>query len=291
MKFVTRSLYVTLILLISAFNSNAQKTELGFLAGGSYYYGDIVNNTIQLKTIGPGFGVFMRYHINKKTSIRGNLMYCRVQGADSNLVRTNVTQWQRDRNLAFYSDVIEVSGMIEYNLIPDLNKGRKMYTRFVPYVLGGIGLFYFDPKAIHPITGKPISLRPLRTDGTSYLPIAIALPIGVGVRYYLSKNWQIGFELGTRLTSTSRLDDVVGDAKYPNLESLPSDDARIMSIRNQNSVDKETQITTIMEGKPRGKIDYITDIYMIYGITVSYRIWPKGPRAYCGKAVRCPRFY
>ena len=218
-------------------------------------------------------------------------MYCKVQGADSNLDLSSDSKWQKERNLAFYSDVIEVSGMVEYNLIPDLNKGRKMYTRFVPYVLGGIGLFYFDPKAIHPITGKPISLRPLRTDGTSYLPVAIALPIGVGVRYYLSKNWQIGFELGTRLTSTSRLDDVVGDSKYPNPESLSSDDARIMSVRNQNSINKETQIATTFEGKPRGKIDYITDIYLIYGVTVSYRIWPKGARAYSGKAVRCPRFY
>ena len=69
MKFVARSLYVILILFISTFNSNAQKTELGILAGGSYYYGDVVNNTIQLKTIGPGFGVFMRYHINKKNII------------------------------------------------------------------------------------------------------------------------------------------------------------------------------------------------------------------------------
>lgn len=261
------------------------------LLGGSYYYGDIVNYELQPKTIGPGAGFFLRYHLNRNISLRGNLMYCRVQGADSNLTLAPDTKWQKERNLAFYSDIIEVSGMVEYNLVPDLNKGRRIKNRFVPYVFAGVGLFYFEPKAIHPLTGQPIALRPLRTDGTSYLPVAIALPLGFGVRYYLNKNWQIGFELGTRLTSTSRLDDVVGDSKYPDPISLSSDDARIMSVRNMNSVNKETQIAYNFEGKPRGKIDYITDIYVIGGVTISYRLWPRGARSYSGDAVRCPRFY
>jgi hypothetical protein len=291
MKLCIRSFVFILSFCLTIPLGFSQKTEIGVLAGGSYYYGDILNSAIQPKEIHPALNVFLRYHINKKISLRGNLLYCRVSGADSNLARTPTQQWQHDRNLAFYSDIIEVSGMVEYNLRDDLNKGRRVKNRFIPYVFGGVGLFYFEPKAIHPITGKAISLRPLQLDGSSYLPVAIALPIGVGLRFYMNRNWQLGFEFGMRLTSTSHLDDVTGDSKYPDPTTLPSDDARIMSVRNMNSVNPDTQMATNFAGKPRGKIDYITDVYFVGGITLSYRLWPKGARTYHGTAIRCPRFY
>jgi hypothetical protein len=290
-KSVIRSFVFVFLYGAATVEGFAQKTEFGMLAGGSYYYGDIVNSSFQPKTVGPGLGFLLRYHINRKLAVRGNLMYCRVQGADSNLVLNADTRYQKSRNLAFYSDIIEVSGMFEYNLIEDSNKGRNVMNRFIPYVFGGVGLFYFEPMAIQPLSGKPIALRPLRLEGTSYLPIALAFPVGAGMRFYITKNWQVGLELGMRFTSTSHLDDITGTSTYQDPASLPNDNARIMSVRNQNSVDPETQIAENFTGKPRGKIDYITDIYFIGGVTVSYRLWPRGTQAYHGKAIRCPRFY
>jgi hypothetical protein len=264
--------------------TSAQKIELGMLAGGSYYYGDIVNYSFQPESIKPAGGVFIRYHITPSLSLRGNLMYCRIFGADSNLTYSNDTKWQKERNLAFYSDIFELSGIFEYNLIADENKGRKIRDRFIPYVFGGIGVFYFEPKAIHPITGQPIALRPLKLDGTSYSPVAYAMPLGAGIRVYVNKNWQIGLEFGMRFTTTSHLDDIDGSSKYPNPEKLASDDARIMASRNKNSLNPVTQMVPNISGKPRGKIDYITDIYFINGVTVSYRFWT------FSKAIRKGRF-
>ncbi len=291
MKFCIRSLFVLFLYCAATTNVYAQKTEFGVLAGGSYYYGDIVSSNIEPKSVGPAFGIFLRHHYNKKIAFRGNLMYCRVQGADSNLVLRSDTKWQKARNLAFYSDIIEISGIVEYNLIKDQNKGRRVKNTTVPYVFAGLGFFYFEPKAIHPISGKPINLRPLQLEGSSYLPIALALPLGAGVRWYLTKNWQIGFELGMRLTSTSHLDDITGDSRYPDPATLPNDNARIMSVRNSNSVNADNQMATNFTGKPRGKIAYITDIYFIGGVTLSYRLWPKGARSFQGKAIRCPKFF
>ena len=133
-KFLTRCIYLIVFLSIGSIGY-AQKSEIGVLGGGSYYYGDIVNN-FQPQTIRPSFGVFLRYHLNKRVSLRGNFMYCRVGGADSNLTRTPQYQWQKDRNLAFYSDIFELSGMVEYNLVEDQNKGRRIKNRLIPYVLG-----------------------------------------------------------------------------------------------------------------------------------------------------------
>jgi Domain of unknown function (DUF6089) len=286
-----RSSFFILICFAVASTLRAQKAEFGTLAGGSYYYGDIVNYGFQPKSVGPGMGVFLRYHLNPKMALRANLMYCRIQGADSNLASTPETKWQRTRNLAFYSDIIEVSGIIEYNLIQDVSNSKKIGNRLVPYVFGGIGLFYFEPMAIHPLTGKAIALRPLQLEGTRYLPVAIAVPLGAGMRLYVNGNWQIGIELGLRVTSTSHLDDITGASVYADPENLPNDDARIMAVRNANSLDAETQIASSFAGKPRGKIGYINDLYVIGGITLSYRLWPQGGSGIEGKAIRCPRFY
>lgn len=270
--------------LVSISETKAQKVEMGVLGGVSYYYGDIVNYSFQTESLKPAAGIFLRYHVTPSLTLRGNAMYCRVFGADSNLSDGKDTKWQKARNLAFYSDIYELSGMLEYNFIPDGNKGRKIRNRFIPYMFGGFGLFYFEPQAIHPITGEPIALRPLKLNGTSYSPIAYAIPFGFGMRCYVNKNWQVGLELGMRFTTTSYLDDIDGKSRYPNPEMLASDDARIMASRNENSMNPTTQMVSNINGKPRGKIDYITDIYMINGITVSYRFWT------FSKAVRKGRF-
>lgn len=285
-----RGLFFIIMFCAIAPKLHAQRAEFGMLAGGSYYYGDIVNS-FQPKSVGPGLGILFRYHLNSKMALRANFMYCRVMGADSNLAFNSETKWQKARNLAFYSDIIEVSGMIEYNLINDNNRGKLISSHFVPYVFGGVGLFYFEPMAINPVTGKAIALRPLQLEGASYSPVAIAFPLGGGMRFYITQNWQIGVEVGLRVTSTSHLDDITGTSTYPDPEILPNDNARVMSVRNTNSVNKETQMTCTFAGKPRGKIDYITDMYAIGGVTVSYRLWPVAKKGSEGKTTGCPRFF
>ncbi|MES2779951.1 MAG: DUF6089 family protein [Bacteroidota bacterium] len=275
-----------MILFISAGTSYAQKTEIGILLGGSYYYGDIVNTTyVQSQSIHQAGGLFLRKHLSKKVCIRYNLMYARLGAADSNLVANKANAFQRTRNLAFYADVFELSAVVEYNLVQDHNRGRRIKNRLIPYVYGGLGLFYYEPKAIHPITGEAIALRSLKLDGLSYSPIALAVPLGVGVRYYLNKNWQIGLDLGMRFTSTSHLDDINGISYYQSPTALPSEDARIMSDRSEGNIYSNG-------GGKRGKIGFITDMYYIGGVTLTYRLWPNGAGGgFRGAAVHCPRFF
>ncbi|MES2559439.1 MAG: DUF6089 family protein [Bacteroidota bacterium] len=272
MKLRITQLLVICTLFAFPYRSAAQSFELGALAGGSYYYGDIVNYSFQSESIKPSFGVYGRYNITPSFSVRANLMYCRIFAADSNLDETNDTRWQKSRNLAFYSDIFEASGVMEYNFIEDNTNGGYVRNRFIPYVFGGVGVFYFNPKAIHPITGDPIALSPLKLNGSSYSPIAFAVPFGFGVRCYINGSWQVGLEMGIRYTSTTYLDDISGESTYPDAELLPSDDARIMASRNKNSINSNTQMVSNYEGKPRGKIDYINDLYYIYGVTVSYKL-------------------
>jgi len=268
-----------LLLLFNVKSAFSQKTELGFMVGPSYYYGDIVN-TFQPLTAGIAASAFARYHLSMRTSVRANLSYGLIRGSDD--IESN-SEWQRVRNMDFRTHIIEGSGIMEYNLRPDENRGRRVKTSYIPYIFGGIGFIYFESYRDNPITGESVALRPLQLDGTNYAPIAICVPFGYGMRFYMNRNWTIGFEIGARWTSTSQLDNVDGQSIYPAAENLPSDLARLMydpSVRER-----------ARPGKPRGKIDFINDLYVLSGVTLSYRIWPTGVRPLGGKLIPCPRIF
>jgi hypothetical protein len=286
---------VLVFLLLFTVKGFAQKTEIGGLLGGSYYWGD-VNNNLQLQLIRPAATFFVRYHLDPRFAVRANLSYARVTGADT---ISRDSKWQTERNLSFWTDIIELSGIVEYNLIADNNKGRRVKNAVIPYVFGGLGAFYYNPKATNPITGKTVDLRPLQTNGVGYSSIALCIPLGAGVRVYLNKNWQIGFELGMRYSLSSYIDDVDGNAKYPDIASLGSDDAKVMTDPNQKRLAEiraaggDPNVPGGKVGRDRGKNNVLSDVYFISGVTVSYRIWPKGTRSHSGggRAIRCPRFY
>lgn len=264
-----------------------QKTEIGFVAGPSYYYGDIVNSFQPEELSRPGVSVFLRYHLDPRLALRGNFGFAMIGGSDS---YSGNTPWQKSRNMSFKGFVTEVSGIAEFNLIPDKNKGRRVKTPFIPYVFAGFGFIYFESYRDNPVTGdKNVFLRPLQLDGTSYAPIAVTVPLGIGARYYLTRNWTIGVEFGPRWTSTSQLDNIDGNSVYPAIGDLPNQTAREMY--DPGLPDPITGIKAGRVGRERGKIEYINDLYFIGGITVSYRIWPRGVRSYGGRAIRCPRFY
>lgn len=261
----------------------AQKSEVGLLVGPSYYYGDIVN-TFQPLSARVGGSFFYRYHLDPQLSIRGNAAFLQIGGKDEN----SNTDWQKRRNMSFVSNIFEVSAVGEYNFIPDRNKGRRVRDPLIPYAFLGVGGIYFESYRQNPATGENVLLRPLQLDGTSYAPIAIVVPFGFGARYYLSSTLIVGIEVGFRWSSSSQLDNVDGASTYPSPEQLPSDLARAMF---DPSVPLPNGSKLGQPGRPRGKIDYINDIYVLSGVSISYRLWPKGVKKYGGKAIRCPRFY
>lgn len=296
MKITTRiSLFLLLSIGLAGTQAYAQKTEVGVLVGGSYYWGDIVN-VWQPATIKPAGTFFLRYHIDPRLAFRGGLSYAQIEGADA----TSESAWQQQRNFSFKTNIYELSGVVEYNLLPDKNKGRRLKTRFIPYVSGGLALFYFDPTAVNPVTGSEVKLRTLKLDGESYSPVALSIPLGIGFRYYLTRNWQIGFELGARYSLSSNIDNVRGTSEYVQLSDMASDDARVMMAPQTARILKilESGNTYTMDGAqnaslgdPRGKNGIFSDVYFIGGVTLSYRLWPRGARSYGGRAIRCPRFY
>src|SRR4030095_6462599 len=88
-----------------------------------------------------------------------------------------------------------------------------------PYVLGGAGIYHFDPEA-KDVDGRWVKLHPLHLEGQGFPQYPESKPyeltqmnllIGGGAKYYLKDNLYIGFEILHRQLFTDYVDDVSHD--------------------------------------------------------------------------------
>ena len=290
MNCIKKLILISTIAVNTAFS---QSWEAGGMVGLTGYYGDVNNeifaNASTFKQMRGGIFGFVRYHAAERLAIRANVGYLRIAGIDS----FSSSKWQVARNLNFYTDMLEASLQFELNLLQDRSKGKRIVNRTIPYIFGGIGFTYFTPKTFY--RGREFNLAELNTSGIDYSQTTYNIPIGFGLRTYLSPNWILGFEAGVRLTGTSWLDDINGtQSRYPNPNSLGSQDARIAYDRSsKNPPDMppgSVPGTWGIPGRQRGKIDG-NDMYYIIGVTMSYKFGNLTSRRFQGKVMRCPRFY
>lgn len=196
------------------------------------YFGDIVPESdftsLRFKSTRPNLGVTYSHRFTPRISVRGGLAWGRITGDDaksaSSVEADNIPRFIR--NLSFRNDIKELSAVATF----DLFENRGTYLKrpdFSPYVFAGVAVFAHNPKAEY--RGSFVALQPLGTEGQNaptavrdslgypdaYHKIQIAIPFGLGVKYKLDKNWDLGFEIGWRKTFTDYLDDVSGEYADP----------------------------------------------------------------------------
>ncbi len=195
--------------------------DVGVTGGLGFYHGDLEAEWFpQHDTYSPTFGIFMKKFRNKTLGYRFGLNYFMDLNAHDS---TSVNKVQRDRNLRFNTNVLELNAGLELNLI---RFGAEHY-KFTPYIFGGFNLFYFNPWA-DSLNGKgKMLLKPLGTEGqyTSSYPdrvpynlVSTGLYFGGGLKFLISNQVLIGAEVGFRYLATDYLDDV--SRTYVNLDTL-----------------------------------------------------------------------
>lgn len=294
---------------------NGTNHFLGELGGGKKEASHFLSiRDIDYQVTRPTWQIGLRYKFHEYFALRVNYTYLLVSGND----RYSGFYARRARNLSFRSGIYELSTQFEYyflkekSLIKSSFGSLKGYVPFSAYLFVGGGLFYFNPKAKHPETGKWIALRPLGTEGQfanpdgtpfeyqsfyydetgqkpiyrtpkPYSRIAACLYLGLGIKYELNKQWAIGFEISNRYTSTDYIDDV--HDKYFNYSDFnltpPSPYTAIFADRHLK-VDHETQTVYDEPAEPyhsgktmRGDPNY-NDAYVIAIVTVYYKLKSTG---------------
>lgn len=236
--------------------ANGQDIDVGVFVGGSYYLGEL-NPGRQFLFTRPAYGGLVRFNINERFAIRGQLVRGELAGDDA------VSRANELRNLRFVSPLTELSTTFEFNFLEYLSGSHVHF--FSPYIFGGPAFFTFSPKA--EFQGQTISLRDIGTEGQlddeKYNLYSFAFAFGVGFRYSISSRIGMSLEWGMRKTMTDYIDDISGNY-YVDFSQLDAPDIRMRHILSDPAPIKHQP--GIQRGNPQTK-----DWYSFAGITLTYR--------------------
>jgi len=258
-----------LVLTFLAYTSDAQRGEIGAFSGISYYQGDL-SAGLGLQEPRFGFGFFAGYAPFDHMTIKGSFYRGEISGNDKH----HKGGLLRERNLSFRSRLSELGIRLEYNILGFRPEG--MHTRFSPYIFLGIAATHHNPMA--QLQGEWHELQPLGTEGQGipgytqrYNRVIFAIPYGAGVKYALTENLSVGFEMGLRSTFTDYLDDV--STVYVDPEILMGASSRgSLAAAFSNRTGEFLEEPSVFENNSqRGGAD-VNDYYFMGGVTVFFTI-------------------
>lgn len=193
-------------------------------AGSAHYIGDVlpVGGLVVagLQATRWNVGATMTRHLSPNFSASLGLNYIRIAGDDNYFPAVGYWDANFTRNLHFRNDIKEISlvGIYEIGGNPENNLKRNAVS---PYVFLGVAGFLHAPDAreqamssgTSAVNGPWVSERGrnlsfYQNEGVAYSLAGISIPFGVGMRYKLNDNMDLGFDFSYRVSLTDYLDDV-----------------------------------------------------------------------------------
>ena len=251
--------------------------------GGSDKDGSDYFRDFEISSSRPLLSVGMRYKIFEPLAVRAGLSYGLLHGDD----KKTENIYRNPRNLHFRSPIIEFATQLEYSLIKEkighrynLRRSKKFSLQALKvntYVFAGLAGFYFNPKAKdigEGGDGEWHALQPLGTEGQGLIPtrekykrVQVAVPIGIGFKYGITRTISIGLEYGLRYTFTDYIDDVsttyVDPAVFGDNElAIRLADPSITGVDIPN-------VSGVNQQRGSSKND---DLYMFTFISINYKL-------------------
>lgn len=201
-------LYVGLQLSFSVYGQvNAPKYQFGIGAGAFIYEGDLTPSAVgSYKTLKPTINFFVAKLFSPSFALRANIAFGKLKGDDA---KYDHPDYRQQRNFNFTSPVFEISGIAEWNIL------ARNYTShgFAPYLFAGVGYSFLKIRRdysnlnVEYFGSESELVTGLTTDAQRSLPKGLlVLPVGAGVRYYLSDRVGISAETSYRIMSNDYLD-------------------------------------------------------------------------------------
>jgi hypothetical protein len=260
----------------------AQRWHVNLTGGLSNYSGDLQDKTYTFDQSYFAFGAGAQYDITRNFSVISNIMFMKIGASDQFNAPDLVF-----RNLSFQSNVLEWNLLGEYTFLDITQK------KFSPFVFAGIAVFHYDPYAFDTL-GRKLYLHPLSTEGEGLLQYPdqkpynltqFAIPFGAGIKFRVSENIVLAYEVGFRKTFTDYLDDVSN--RYVDqtiLQSAKGSDAVEMAYRGN---ELKGGASYPPAGTKRGSPQY-KDMYYYTGIRVSIAILSRNDGFYGRGRTDCP---
>ncbi|WP_028377649.1 DUF6089 family protein [Leeuwenhoekiella sp. MAR_2009_132] len=230
-----------IILFLSLFTANAQKTyDIGLYLGGTNYIGEIGNKSYLAPNRGF-FGVVGKLNFNEKIALRGSFTYMNLHDNDRD-AKDTFRGNGRGENLYYSFDNTNLEGTLALEYTP-FQLFLDSTLPISPYVYTGFSILYGD-ELYYPLSAGNEDVVAIDYGNKT----KTAIPVGLGLKAFVSPKIQVGIEFTMHLSSTDNL-----DGTEPEPQEL---EPNRMSYFQKN------------------------DIYNYLGLTLTYRLG-KGGDDYC----------
>jgi hypothetical protein len=220
--------------------------------------------------VDPAIGILYRRSYSNHWAFKAAFNYGHVRASDEEAEDFD----SRNRNLNFRSRIIELSGQFEFNFFP--YQTASPYTTMSPYLLCGLSVFHFNPKA--EIDDEWVELQPLGTEGQGtdlypdrdpYKRINAAFVFGGGMKFKLMRRFGVTIESGVRRTYTDYLDDV--SSTYADPLAIRREYGKTAEFLSDRSLNQAPGGNI---GRQRGDTKH-RDWYVFTGIQITYTLSKK----------------
>ncbi len=301
------------------FGNDKIKWEVGLNFGPSFFLGDLGGNAgkgthVFTKDLNLEFtklmkGAYITVYPTKWFGLRlaGGLTF--LEGDDAVINTTGLDElYRKQRNLDFRTNVWELNACVEIFPTMLFSNDPENEPRLRPYGLIGVGVFNFNPQGSLTAANGNKSwyyLHPLRTEGQGmaeypdrkpYQLTQLNIPMGCGLKYYISDRVNAGVEYLYRKTFTDYIDDVSTTyVDYRNFAKyLPAQEASLATKLS----DKANGIifpgmTRFAAGEQRGDLKH-GDTYFSVVLKIGFRLGPIYESSFARSAARqtrCPSVY
>jgi hypothetical protein len=224
------------------------------------------------------FGAYFSTLFQRVVGLRVEVNRGTVSGCDS-VLRGNTSVADRfDRNLSFKSSITECLLLFEFHPLFFIHSLQD--KRWSPYLLGGIGVFHFNPMT--KMDDNWTSLALLHTEGEGFPDFPARLsyslsqktfPVGAGFSIDISAQLAIRFECTYRFLQTDYLDDVSTTYVDPQLFDRYLDPetsalAKLLSDRRISSTNSSANFENGIRGNSRNHDGYFSAVIKL-GIIVN----------------------
>jgi len=257
-----------ILLFLFPFLLNAQRIDVDIFGGMANYQGDLQPQFFTFKNTKPAAAIILKYGITDNFYIRTGFTFGGLAAYDADNNQKNIP-----RNLNFQTALQEYTLGVEYRLF------KPETIKVTPYIFVGGGIFHYNLYTNYSVGGKMerVYLQPLSTEGQGlsmyperkpYALTQFCVPYGVGLKWQLTCNLNIGLELRQTKTFTDYLDDV---------STTYVDQTALRNARGQVAVDlafREDEYNGRPyppDGQPRGN-PVQGDLYYFAGLTVGLKL-------------------
>ena len=285
------------------YGQKSSSFEIGLTVGPSNFLGDLGGNagkgTTFLKDNNFSmtkrtFGGYLTYHPVEWLGFRLAANWGKLEGDDAIIKgKGGYEEARKLRNSNFRSKFSEFLLMAEiYPTVFIESDPSDIWLKLRPYGVIGIGSFKFDPEGKDPLTGNWVRLQPLRTEGQGFAehpdrPVyklrQMNVPVGIGLKYFVSESVNLSLEILHRKTFTDYIDDVSTTYIDPALfyRHLPLAQAQLAARMANKSGGTGTRYRP---GSKRGTATN-NDAYYTVGIKLGFRL---GSSNNLSNSTRCP---